>query len=182
LSLHDCIIDVLFCVVCDELLNCRGVACNALCAVNPMADYHPHVVVVGADLRVCPCATMVALQCNAAYCAYRGKICGVSLQMGVAGNAPTVVAVIANGAKHRRKTWQNIMAKRADTQVCPYENRRNTQKTLDKPAKNFYIYPQMRHFTQKTPLARPSHIGSVAQLCNFTPPPPPPHNPPLTLH
>ncbi|MDR1829977.1 MAG: hypothetical protein LBQ76_04315 [Candidatus Fibromonas sp.] len=34
------------------------------------------------------------------------KICGVSLHMGVAGNAPTVAAVIAN---------------RADTQVCPYD-------------------------------------------------------------
>ena len=92
-------------------------------AVTPMVGYHAHVAVVGADLRVCPCATMVApfavdicqcatmvalfavmfaLQRNAAYCACRGEIWQTAWRMG-------------------RTTWQN----RADTQVCPYENRRN---------------------------------------------------------
>jgi hypothetical protein len=57
---------------------------------------------VGADLRVCPFAVMFALvqrclPCNETLC--------MSLRMGVAGNAPTAVAVIAN---------------RANTQVCPY--------------------------------------------------------------
>jgi hypothetical protein len=47
---------------------------------------------VGADLRVCPCATMFALQCNAAYCACRGEwVLRISPQ------------------------------NRANTQVCPYQ-------------------------------------------------------------
>jgi hypothetical protein len=103
------------------------------------------------------------------------KICGVSLQMGVAGNAPTVVAFavkwvnfVANGAK---------IPARADTQVCPY----NTAKMPPKPpflqkksqistfplanASNyFYIYPSNAVFAPNTPLARASYAGSTA-LC-----------------
>jgi hypothetical protein len=58
------------------------------------------------------------------------KICGVSLQMGVAGNAPTVAAVIANGAKIGQngqilwQTGQTAWRNGADTQVCPYNTRK----------------------------------------------------------
>jgi hypothetical protein len=66
-------------------------------------------------------------------CPYFRKICGVSLHQGVAGNAPTVVAVTAKwvnfvanwqklpqNANFRRKTGQMAGQKGQNTQVCPY--------------------------------------------------------------
>jgi len=53
------------------------------------------------------------------------KICGVSLQMGVAGNAPTVAAVIAKQGKCHRKMgeyrckWATIAANWATARVAP---------------------------------------------------------------
>jgi hypothetical protein len=111
---------------------------------------------------------MFAMQRNAAYCTCRGE-------WGVAGNAPTVMAVIAK--------WVNFVANwgkispqnRADTQVCPYENCRNAQKPPCQRAKFFLYLPSMLPSTQKTPQTK---LGCArfwpyfAEIAILTPPPP----------